>query len=51
MFTDCIARIRSSQRKLGRERLLQAIRTAEQKGDEVELRRNLQQLREWDREE
>ena len=51
MFTDCIARIRSSQRKLGRERLLQAIRTAEQKGDEIELRRNLQQLREWDREE
>jgi DNA primase len=51
MFTDCIAGIRSAQRRLGREQLLQAIRTAEQQGDEVELRRSLQRLREWDQEE
>jgi DNA primase len=50
-FADCVARIRNTQKKLGREQLLRAIREAEQRGDEAELRRLLQRLREWDREE
>lgn len=50
-FADCVAKIRATQKKLGREQLLRAIRTAEQRGDEAELRRCLQRLREWDREE
>lgn len=51
LFADCVARIRGSQKKLGREQLLRALREAEQKGDEAELRLCLQRLRQWDKEE
>ncbi|MEW6300135.1 MAG: DNA primase [Thermodesulfobacteriota bacterium] len=51
IFADCVAKLRNTRKKLGREQLLRAIREAERRGDEAELRRCLQRLREWDKEE
>jgi DNA primase len=44
LLRDCIAKIRTAQRKSERERLRWEIREAEQKGDETTLRLRLQRL-------
>jgi DNA primase len=46
LLRDCIAKIRSAQRRFEREKLLRELREAEQQGDETALRSRLQRLRE-----
>ena len=48
LFSDCLRRIQTTQRKSARERLQQEIREAEQRGDEAGVRLRLQQLQNWD---
>jgi len=45
LFFDCLAKLRDTQRKSGKERLLQEIREAEKRGDETAVRLGLQRLR------
>lgn len=44
LLVDCIAKLRSTQRKSEREQLRREIREAERKGDDTELRLRLQRL-------
>lgn len=46
LLLDCIAKIRSTQRRSGREQLRRELQEAEQKGDEAGLRLRLQRLQE-----
>jgi len=48
LFSDCLRRIQTTQRKSARGRLQQEIREAEQRGDEAGVRLRLQQLQNWD---
>lgn len=48
LFSDCLRRIQTTQRKSARERLQQEIREAEQRGDEAGVMLRLQQLQNWD---
>lgn len=45
LFADCVAKLRGTQRKSEKGRVLQEIREAEQRGDEAAVRRGLQRLR------
>jgi cell fate (sporulation/competence/biofilm development) regulator YlbF (YheA/YmcA/DUF963 family) len=45
LLFDCIMKIRHAQRKSEKERVLQEIREAEQRGDEAAVRLGLQRLR------
>jgi len=51
LLADCVAKIRSTQRKSEREQLRQEIREAEQRGNEAELRLRLQRLQQRDGQE
>ena len=44
LLFDCIVKIRDAQRKSGKERLLQAVREAERRGDEAAVRLGLLRL-------
>jgi hypothetical protein len=51
LLADCVAKIRNTQRKSERERLRQEIREAERRGNDAELRLQLQRLQRWDKQE
>jgi hypothetical protein len=48
LLFDCIMKMRNTQRKSGKERILQEIREAERRGDEAAVRSGLQRLQQWD---
>jgi DNA primase len=48
LLFDCVMKIRSAQRKSGKERVLQEIREAERRGDDEAVRSGLQRLQQWD---
>lgn len=48
LLFDCIMKIRETQRKSGKGRLLQEIREAERRGDEETVRLGLQRLQQWE---
>ncbi|MBI3302101.1 MAG: hypothetical protein HYZ72_08510, partial [Deltaproteobacteria bacterium] len=51
LLRDCLAKIRSAQRRAEREQLRREIREAEQQGNDAELRLRLQRLQGRDRQE
>ncbi|MBI3246842.1 MAG: DNA primase [Deltaproteobacteria bacterium] len=45
LFADCVTKLRDTQRKSAKERVLQELREAERRGDEAAVRLGLQRLR------
>jgi hypothetical protein len=51
LLADCIAKIRTAQRKTEREQLRRELRETELRGDETALKLQLQRLQDWSRQE